>query len=432
MNKLNNNIMKKNIFYLSIILLSTMISCDSFDPGSKFTLENPTDADRKDEIVRLDIKQLTEITGGFDDSQLPVFKLTGVWEDDQLPLFIYESDTLVSQFIDKDKNGSVDEVIIEADFAKNERKKVRMVLIPEDKYPSFPLKTNIHFAKKDDPKKEILTEKRLQSNTTEISSKIYQMEGPVWENDKVGFRNYFDLRNGMDIFGKTSKKMELDHVGLTESYHELADWGMDILKVGNSLGAGSIAILHKDSLYRVGDNGFGTYELLYEGPLESKFRFSFPDWKIADKTFKLTQDITITAGKFAYKSDVVLESNTNDYEVVTGIVNKHSDKAILSDVQKDFKLLLTHSKQAEDGSMLAMGILTPKACFKSNGETKNEGDGITETYYTVLKADDNSIISFYFYAIWARSDASFNDLDLVTKVIDNDAFRLENPILILP
>jgi hypothetical protein len=422
--------MKKKIFYLSIILLTAMMSCQSFETGPKFILENTTDMKRKDEIVRIDIKQLTKITGGFDDSQLPLFKLTGVWEDDQLPLFICDSDTLIAQFIDTDSNGSVDEVILEADFTESEKKEIRMVLIPERKYPAFPSKTNIHFAKKDDPTIEISKEKRLQSNTTEISSKIYQMEGPAWENDKVGFRNYFDLRNGMDIFGKTSSKMELDHVGLTDSYHELADWGMDILKVGNSLGAGSIAIMYKDSLYRVEDNGYGTYELLYEGPLESKFRFSFPDWKIKDKNFKLTQDISITAGQYAYKSEIILDNNSSDFDLVAGIVNKHSDQVILADIKKDYKLLLTHSNQAEDGSMLGMGILVPKVNYKSNGETENIGDGITETYNLVLKADYNSNISFYFYAAWTLSQKSFNDLDNITKLIENDAFKFENPILI--
>ena len=36
-----------------------------------------------------------------------------------------------------------------------------MVLIPENKYPSFPSKTNIHFAKLDDPKSEILKDENL-------------------------------------------------------------------------------------------------------------------------------------------------------------------------------------------------------------------------------------------------------------------------------
>lgn len=50
------------------------------------------------------------------------------------------------------------------------------------------------------------------------------MEGPAGKNDKVGFRNYYDLRNGMDIFGKITDKMVLDTIGLTGSYHDLSNW----------------------------------------------------------------------------------------------------------------------------------------------------------------------------------------------------------------
>ena len=39
------------------------------------------------------------------------------------------------------------------------------------------------------------------------------MEGSAWENDLVGFRNYMDQRNGMDIFGKTTPDMVLDQCG---------------------------------------------------------------------------------------------------------------------------------------------------------------------------------------------------------------------------
>ena len=34
---------------------------------------------------------------------------------------------------------------------------------------------------------------------------VYQMEGPAWENENVGFRLYFDERNAIDIFGKLKK-----------------------------------------------------------------------------------------------------------------------------------------------------------------------------------------------------------------------------------
>ncbi|SMO50117.1 DUF4861 family protein [Gracilimonas mengyeensis] len=65
-------------------------------------------------------------------------------------------------------------------------------------------------------------------------------EGPGWENQQVGYRLYLDWRNAIDIFGKKVDTLALPYVGREgfDSYHEMAGWGMDILKVGNALGIG--------------------------------------------------------------------------------------------------------------------------------------------------------------------------------------------------
>lgn len=67
-----------------------------------------------------------------------------------------------------------------------------------------------------------------------------RFEGPGWENQNVGYRLYLDWRNAIDIFGKKVDSLALPYVGQEnfESYHDMADWGMDILGVGNSLGIG--------------------------------------------------------------------------------------------------------------------------------------------------------------------------------------------------
>ncbi|MEJ2298729.1 MAG: DUF4861 family protein, partial [Woeseiaceae bacterium] len=71
-------------------------------------------------------------------------------------------------------------------------------------------------------------------------SEYIRYEGPGIESDKVGYRVYLDWRNGFDVFGKTTDAMVLQDVGLDgyDSYHEPADWGLDILKVGDAVGIG--------------------------------------------------------------------------------------------------------------------------------------------------------------------------------------------------
>ncbi|MBV6652692.1 MAG: DUF4861 family protein [Mameliella sp.] len=72
-------------------------------------------------------------------------------------------------------------------------------------------------------------------------------EGPVWENDLVAYRFYMDDRFRTDIYGKKVRNMVMDTVGW--GYHDLKDWGSDILKVGNSLGIGSPAIRYQEKTY---------------------------------------------------------------------------------------------------------------------------------------------------------------------------------------
>ena len=84
-------------------------------------------------------------------------------------------------------------------------------------------------------------------------AKILTYEGPGWESDKVGYRLYLDGRNVLDIFGKKTPGIVLPKVGRGEDYHAMADWGMDILKVGNSLGAGGWGVFKAGKAVQVGN-----------------------------------------------------------------------------------------------------------------------------------------------------------------------------------
>ena len=111
----------------------------------------------------------------------------------------------------------------------------------------FPMRTNLHIGKRRDSTVESVKQAvRLKTDNNKITYANFQYEGIGWENDIVGFRNYLDLRNGIDIFGKRVPDMVLDEVDKDQNshYHELGSWGMDILKVGTSLGAGSIGLIY--------------------------------------------------------------------------------------------------------------------------------------------------------------------------------------------
>ncbi len=126
-------------------------------------------------------------------------------------------------------------------------------------------------------------------------NKWIMFEGPVLENDKIAFRYYADSRHRFDIYGKTVTDLVMDTVGW--NYHDIMNWGSDILKVGNSLGSGSPAIWYKDAIYTLSDCPLKTIEIIKNEPTEATIQTVFKGLKIADQTIDLIQNQSIAAGE---------------------------------------------------------------------------------------------------------------------------------------
>jgi hypothetical protein len=312
-----------------------------------------------------------------------------------------------SQLDDLDGDGQWDEMFTLLDLAAEETKNYSLIKVKKESVPQFTVRTNIHFADKNDAAKLFTEAERLKNSDTQTTQKYFQYEGPGWENDIVGFRNYFDARNGMDIWGKVTSEMVLPQVGLTggPSYHELQPWGMDILKVANSLGAGAIALETSGGLYRIGPDGKGTYKLVAEGPLRSTFDLKFEGVQVDSQTVNINHRICIIAGKPWYKS-VVTINDANNMRFVTGIVNLDSD-TVYSNSGNGYSYMFTHDNQAYDGEKLGMGVIVPQNSI-SVFTAPEEGEGITQTFYTSQEISDKPNI-YFFMVGWEKQDARWTE-----------------------
>lgn len=85
-----------------------------------------------------------------------------------------------------------------------------------------------------------------------VGDKIFPYEGIGWENEIVGYRLYLDERSVTDIFGKKTPEPVLGQVDYRNDYHSMAEWGMDVMKVGPSMGVGGLGLYRGDSLERFG------------------------------------------------------------------------------------------------------------------------------------------------------------------------------------
>lgn len=403
-------------FWITGILAAVMFSCN--DQGNNvLSLKNELTIERPDEPVVISREQIVSLTG-----QLP----TG-----EAPIISDESGaTIPYQLDDLNGDGEWDELATTLSFDPQSERHIQVKLVPKEDVPDFIPATNIRFGVGDSKLNvEDVTSLERTTDPRLDSSLFYQMEGPAWENDKVGFRVYFDPRNGFDIFGKTVPDMVLDAVGLKGNYHELDDWGMDILKVGNSLGAGAVAIMLDDSLVRLGQTALSRFERVVEGPARAIFRLGFEGWQVGDQNLSVNMQITIWKGKYWYENTMKVSGFNGSRELVTGIVNLYADDFV-EEKSDQYVLLSTFDKQSENKDLLGMGLILDAENFGGSGTTAEEGEGITQTFYTKIKALSDTPVKYYFAAGWEKSGEDFKSAEAFRALLEEDAERLFNPIVI--
>jgi hypothetical protein len=397
--------MKKIFFFMAGLVF--IVSCTH---EKSITLVNPLDLDRLDEPVVLNRDQVEQVTG----KSLPgQFILVTDQDGNSVP----------SQMDDMDGNGQWDRLAMVYSFGPNQKVSLSLTLV--DEKPDYLFRTNIRFAGAKPPYEEYQAGERLLTPLNTVTQQHFQMEGPAWENDIVGFRNYFDQRNGMDIFGKKTAEMVLDSCGINEDYHSLQSWGMDVLKVGTSLGAGSIGMLKDGELYRIGDSGTGSFEIISEGPVRSVFKLSFNGWACDDQLLDIDHYVTIWAGSYGYDNKVIIKGM--DGTLVSGIVNMHTDTVYAVESEGYFSLA-THGPQAELEKFLGMGLLVPDDLFQGYGEAPENGEGITQTYYAIMAAAGDQPVKFHFLAGWEEQDSKFRELNEFLELLEYEAIRKSNTI----
>jgi hypothetical protein len=406
----------KKLFLLLPFSLLLSCSTDKEKGTATLILENQLDIQRNDELVVIDRATLENRLGQIDEGQAVIVSVKG--------------NAIASQLDDLDLDGRWDELAFVYDFAPKQRAEVSIRVAPASDLPQFPKRTNIHFAKvvvRGEQYEDLTSAVRIKGTNTQVTQQHFQYEGPGWENDKVGFRNYFDERNGMDIWGKVTTDMVLHKVGIKDNYHVMQSWGMDILRVGNSLGAGALAVKYNGSLYRVTAPEGATYQLVSNGPVRSIFNLNFEKINLNGHSVGLKHQISIVAGEYAYRSSVAVENAPSGLSVVTGIVNIQTDHMHVLEVG-GAKVLYTHDKQSFDDEYLGMAIVASGSRFRDAFETPSEGEGITQTYAVSLDPGNDRRADFRFYSCWEKSDASFADKGKFQQFIINEANRYANPV----
>lgn len=345
------------------------------------------------------------------DNEQVYFSYYDLGLEGMTPVSARSGDTyLPSQHIDVDADGSTDGVIVQLDLEPSEIQLIE--LIESNELPAnLEKKTQAEISYKTGG--EWVAHTKTEGfqeyiggefkNTTSLSppphytdhSNWIRYEGPGIESDKVGYRIYLDWRNGFDIFGKSSASLALHNIGLDgyDSYHNPQDWGLDILKVGSSLGAGGFASWADNILEPVKNTHSRSALISNNGDIFSSFRITYHDWQRSLNTTNLTADFSMSAGSRLAK--VKLKADNELGPIAIGVV-KHQNTDFIEgpmDIAGDtFTYIGSWGKQSLNDDHLGMAVIFRKRTFINIADDPS-------SYIAVLGTPGNEF-EYYFVAAW--------------------------------
>jgi len=424
----------RKILLGSAVLLSLMGCAANSDAqhSGRLTLKNKSAIDRPEQVVTLSRKLLEAKAGPLENNYLQ---------------FLVDKMPLQSQYEDLDGDGKWDEVLLLCPIKASSSVQVTLEkrgALAATKMPAL-AHARMKLKNEDQSFGENLPEMEMpyQNAPTDFAKHAlppYLTEGPGWENDKVAFRLYFDTRNNKDIYGKRIPGVVMDSVGADpkNSYHKLAAWGMDILRVGTSLGAGALAFNYQrpngqDTLVRLGgDNIKGErYQLLSDGPLQASFLMSYP-WRLEGKPLVVTEKITITAGQYSYTSEIAVQGSDvpKDLKVNMGIADFYTNR-MDSIVTDQAKAVYSFGQQSENHDNLGMAIISTNPKVARIWRIKDKPQPISDITSSYLMQEPIGVdhpVTFRFYAGWSLSDSAFNSASGFKTMLENAILQQTSPI----
>ena len=246
-------------------------------------------------------------------------------------------------------------------------------------------------------------------NDLSPQNKWMMFEGPVLENDLVAYRFYGDSRHRVDIYGKKVSDLVMDTVSW--DYHNIMDWGSDILKVGNSLGLGSPAIWYQDSLYTLSNSEEKTIEILESGSSKSTVRTTFKNLNIKGNMMDVVQDWSIVAGK--PWSEIHLKVTKGDFpetlSFATGIV-KHIPEIIQGE-KDDYFYAMNWGIQSFHDQQLGMAILAHKQY-----QPRHVDDELSHAY--AFKPGRKEV-KYRFLSAWEKDNNVVKDANRFKKLVES-------------
>jgi hypothetical protein len=403
---------------VSIVTFAQSNSEFNFFDEIKIDVTNSTNIDRIDELVSLNVDQLKSTKPNFNKDAFIIYL-----GNEEIPSQLYN-------------DGFKCFIIFVNNFSPNETKTFAIKYLENGKLRrDYKSRTYAEIAMKFDAvyKDKKFTSDHFENFTKVVVPKIhtdhdalFKYEGPGWESEKVGYRFYLDWRNSSDIFGKKVNELILHKVGThdviaqDDSYHSMLDWGMDIFKVGNSLGIGSVGMMSNNKIEMVAKTDEVISEISYNGPILSEVKTDYKGWLVNDVKYDLTSKLSIVAGSRVTNVNLAVYDNAEN--ITTGLVKHENTEFMKSDSNGDWQYIALYGKQTLNDDNLGIVLF-----YKKSQLIKQDEDAVN--YFVELKPE-NRKVEYAFAAAWEKEFNGIKNMDEFIKYIEKEITKLNNPLAI--
>lgn len=398
-----------NKHVLISILIVGLFTCSPTQKTVTVRVKNPTDLQRQDALVIIDLNK-------FSRSALKVKPVIVKAGHEEIPV---------------QKFGN--ELYLVADFEPAEEKTLFLQTVRA--IHRYPQRAHAELSRKTGGRFEgnLYVGGTFEKVTEEvvppehaIHDNYYRYEGPGWESDRIGYRYYLDERNRIDIFGKRVTRMVLPEVGLDglDSYHELAEWGADIFKVGESLGIGSVGTFLKGAARQINKTDSTLVRIVADGPVWAEIQTDYYGWQVDQHKLHLESHLAIHAGTRLTKHSICIHNGLEN--LVTGLVKTKGCSYIEGaphDNSSGWNYIALWGKQSLMGDNLGTAIF-----FRGNDLIQISEDDLN--YLVVLKPGGGRL-TYYFAAAWEAEPDGIKTEGDFTDYLEQTVMELNNPIKVI-
>ncbi|MBU1101855.1 MAG: DUF4861 domain-containing protein [Bacteroidetes bacterium] len=409
--------MNRKLFSIVLPIIFTLSACLAEMKQIEIKVANPSDLSRKDELVSLGIADIVSLDKGFNVNNFSLFD-----GEVELPYQIEKTE------------GSENNILTVVDFAPTETKTITIKYGAGSVEKSFIPRTYSELSMKEgnvffDSKYHgdhftNVTDIKVPDNHTDHNA-LFKYEGPGWESELVGYRFYIDWRNATDIFGKKKLGLILQNVGVTDtvakddSYHEMQDWGMDVFKVGNTLGIGSPGMMHDSKVNRV-EKRDSVFCNIKTGPVKSLVQTKYMGWKVGDKKYDFTSTLSICAGSRLTLNEMSVNNDADN--LVTGLAKYDGCSYTEGKFESGWNYIALYGKQTLVDDNMGIAVIYPVASLKEILE-----DDIN---YLVVLNPSGGKADYYFGAAWEQEPGGIKSEKEFISYLNQTVEKLNSPIVV--